>query len=137
MGVQSDDRKIEREKAAMGAAQSNTVSTHIQDIISLTLLKLPSAILASVLDMLDLREIVLIADNTSKRLRERFKEVACTVRSRALDNREYCFDSLRWVLKRGVKIRSFTLHLNSYRHDDELVLNWACEAGTAGYLWLK
>ena len=83
-----------------------------------TFMKLPSVVVIGICDMLDLREIVHIADNTSKVLRERFSsEIAGAVRCRALDDREYSLASLRWVLRRGIMVHDFTLQVEKEDKD--------------------
>ena len=97
-----------------------------------TFMKLPSVVVIGICDMLDLREIVHIADNTSKVLRERFSsEIAGAVRCRALDDREYSLASFRWVLRRGIMVHNFTLQVEKEDKDqyEDRPLHWACEKG--------
>ena len=102
-------KKRESEEASIEGSGENS---------RVTFMKLPSVVVIGICDMLDLREIVHFADNTSKVLRERFdSEIAGAVRSRALDDHENSLTSLRWVLRRGIMVHNFTLQVEKEDKD--------------------
>ena len=121
MSSEKNSDKIDGEEGAAATRSSESESPD-----RFTFLELPTVVAVGICDMLDLRELVRLADNTSKVLRDKFSsEIAGAVR--ALDDRRHTLASLRWVVKRGIKIRNFTLLVDDQLEDRPL--HWACEEG--------
>ena len=73
-------------------AEEGAAATH-PSLDRVSFMKLPSVNVVGICDMLDLRELVQVADNTSKVLGEKFSsEIAGAVR--ALDDRRHTLASL-------------------------------------------